>query len=80
MWKMAIWLVHPQKVRFQNVRFQNVWFQNIRFTKSQVSKRPVFKFYILVKQKVYELPSLHCCSAVTGNDKDYLRLIPRVVW
>ena len=20
------------------------------------------------------------CSAVTGNDKDYLRLIPRVVW
>jgi hypothetical protein len=39
--------------------------QNVRFTKRQVSKRlvskpPVFKFYILIKQKVLELPSF--CS------------------
>jgi hypothetical protein len=34
--------VHPQNVRFQNVRFQNVW-----------SKRPVFKFDIIIKQKVF---------------------------
>jgi hypothetical protein len=26
--------------------------QNVRFTKRQVSKRPVFKFDILIKQKV----------------------------
>ncbi len=44
----------------QNVRFQNVRFQNVMFTKHQVyktserlvSKRPVFKFDILIKQKV----------------------------
>jgi hypothetical protein len=47
--------VHPQNVRFQNVWFQNVRFQNVRFTKRSkrlVSKRPVFKFDILMKQKV----------------------------
>jgi hypothetical protein len=40
----AVNMVHPQ-----NFRFQNVWFQNVQF----------FKFDILIKQKVQELPSLH---------------------
>ena len=37
----AVFVVHPQNVRFQNVRFQNVRFQNVRnvrFTKRQVYK------------------------------------------
>ena len=41
----------------QNVRFQNVQFQNVRFgfktsIEIKASKRPVFKFDILIKQKV----------------------------
>ncbi len=65
--KLHVLKVHPQNarfqnVRFQNVRFQNVRFQNVKFTKRQVyktsgfqrlvSKRPVFKLDILIKQKV----------------------------
>ena len=59
---------HPQNVRFQYVRFQNVCFktfgfktsilQNVRFTKHEfskllVSKSPVFKFDLLIKQKSF---------------------------
>ncbi len=39
-----------QNVRFQNVRFQNVWFQNVH--RDKASKRPVFKFDILIKGTV----------------------------
>ncbi len=46
-----------QNVRFQNVWFQNVWFQNSIEIKATI--QPVFKFYIVIKQKVQELPSLH---------------------
>ncbi len=50
---------------FKTSGFKTSGLQNVRFTKRQVSKRlvskrTVFKFDALIKQKVYELPSLHC--------------------
>jgi hypothetical protein len=38
---------------------QNIMFTKCQVSKRLVSKRPVFNFDILVKQKVLELPSLH---------------------
>ncbi len=44
---------------FKTSGFKTPGLQNARFTKHLVSKRPVFKFDILPKQKVLELSSLH---------------------
>ncbi len=50
---------------FKTSGFKTSGLQNVRFTKRQgskrlVSKRPIFQFYIFIKPKVQELPSLHC--------------------
>jgi hypothetical protein len=68
-----VFLVHSQNVRFQNVRFQNIRFTKLKDYKTlgfktsgfktsieiKASKCQDFKFDLLNKQKVKELPSLH---------------------
>jgi hypothetical protein len=62
--KVGAYLVHPQNVRFQVSKhlvskrpvskrqvYKTSGIQNVRF-QNVVSKRPVFKFYIPIKQKV----------------------------